>query len=198
MMGYKLENKNTEDEDEEQEDVVTITLEDNHIYFYSEIDRTTIFKLMELLRQAEEYCVIQGYKLRVKIPIYLHINSKGGYVYDAYAAIDVIQSIQVPVYSIIEGATASAGTLISVSCKKRYIRPNAHILIHQISSGYWGKMDEIEDEMYNLKQMTRKIENIYEENTRLTKKQLKEILKHDLWFSSETAILFGLADKIFT
>ena len=42
----KEKNKNDEDEDESENDESNITRENNHIYFYSEIDRNTIFKLI--------------------------------------------------------------------------------------------------------------------------------------------------------
>lgn len=81
-----------------------------------------------------------SFDLNVKnIPIYLHINSFGGSLYDAYAAVDTIKNLRVPVYSIIEGCAASAGTIISVVCTKRFIGKNAHMLIHQLSSSMWGK-----------------------------------------------------------
>ena len=48
-------------------------------------------------------------------PIVLHINSFGGGVFAAFAAIDFIKQSKIPVYTVVEGATASAGTLMSVA-----------------------------------------------------------------------------------
>lgn len=187
--------KNKDDDDDEN-DESNITRENNHIYFYSDIDKTTIFKLISLIREAEEYCFLNSYKLNIDIPIYLHINSRGGYVSEAFIAIDVIISCRVPIYSIIEGATASAGTLISVVCKKRFIRPNSNMLIHQLSSELWGKMSEIEDEFKNLKETMKKIQKIYIKNSKFLKKDLKKILKHDLWLNADKCIEYGLVDEL--
>jgi ATP-dependent protease ClpP protease subunit len=104
----------------------------------------------------------------------------------------------VPIYTVIEGAVASAGTLISVFGAKRYMRPNAHMLIHQLSSSCWGKMQEIEDEYANLKQLMVKIRSIYAERTTIPKKQLRRMLKHDLWFNVDECIENGLVDEIWT
>ena len=188
-----------EDEDSDDEEKETkIYRENNHIYFYTEIDRNTISKLNTLLREAEEYCIITSLKLRLNlIPIYLHIYSDGGYIHAAFAAIDVINSSTVPVYSVIEGATASAGTLISIVCKKRYIRPTAYMLIHQLSSKIWGKMNEIEDEYKNLTQLMKKITTIYTEYSRLGKNKLDKLLKHDLWLDAKKSIKYGLVDELF-
>ena len=176
-----------------------IERESNHIYFYSEINRESIFSLLAHIREAEEDSLYLQYKLNLdEVPIYLHINSYGGSVHAAFAAIDAIQSCRIPIYTIIEGATASAGTLISVVGKKRFIRPNAMMLIHELSAGCWGKMSEIEDEYKNLQDLMVKIKKIYKENTNLSKKELNEILKHDLWFDSDLCLKNGMVDELWT
>ena len=169
----------------------------NHIYFYSEVNRETIYDLCSLIKEAEEECIITSYKLGIdKYPTYIHINSFGGCVFSAFDAIDCIQTSKVPVYSIVQGATASAGTLISVCCEKRFMTKNAHMLIHQLSAGCWGKMSEIEDEFENLKGLMTKIKNIYIENTKIPKKELSKILEHDIWFDFDTSLKFNLVDEI--
>ena len=55
------------------------------------------------------------------LKIYLHINSFGGSVFASLATIDSIRNCKYPVVSIIEGAAASAATLISVVCHERII-----------------------------------------------------------------------------
>ena len=52
------------------------------------------------------------------------------------------------------------------------------MLIHQLSSQTWGKMDELEDEMKNLQQLMNKIKDIYK--AELKGSELDEILKHDV------------------
>lgn len=171
----------------------------NHIYFYSEVDRESVHELINLLREAEEYCMVTCRATSIKtMPIYLHVNSFGGCIFSAFNAIDYIQACKVPVYTIIEGATASAGTLISISGKRRYIRPNAQMLIHQLSSECWGKMSEIEDEYINLKSIMEKLRRHYRTNTKIPEKELRKLLKHDLWLDSDKCIEYGLATKLWT
>ena len=102
--------------------------------------------------------------------------------------------LKVPIYSIIEGCAASAGTLMSIACNKRFIRKNSYMLIHQLSSGCWGKMCEIEDEMENLNDFMEKIKKIYTEKTKIPRKELTELLKHDLWLNSDKCIKYQLVD----
>jgi ATP-dependent Clp endopeptidase proteolytic subunit ClpP len=189
--------KNKIEEPDEEESIKKIKRNNNHIYFYSEVDRESIFELIMHIKDAEEENTITAFKLHIdNIPIFLHINSNGGDIFEAFNAMDVIQACKVPVYTIIEGATASAGTLISVVGSKRYISPNAFMLIHQLSSTCWGKMSELEDEFKNLQELTDKIKEIYIKHTKIPKKELIKLLKHDLWLNSEKSLNYGLVDEI--
>ncbi len=213
-IGKKKKFNRGDDSDEEQELDLTELLkggmlgggmgdsihrDGNHVYYYSEVSRDSAYQLNMLLKEAEEESLIQSLRNHIPpIPIYLHINSYGGEIYAALAVIDVIQSSRVPVYTICEGAIASAGTLISVCGNKRYMRPNAYLLIHQLSSSFWGKMNEIEDEYINLKGLMKKIKGIYKEHCKIPKKELKEILKHDLWWEYDKCLEYGLVDGLWT
>ena len=185
-------------ESDSDEDESKIVRENNHVYFYSEVSRESIFKLNILLRESEKFVHTMSFDLNVKnIPIYLHINSFGGSLYDAYAAVDTIKNLRVPIYSIVEGCAASAGTIISVVCNKRFIGKNAHMLIHQLSSNMWGKMSEIEDEYKHLNELMKQIKRIYGEYTKISKKELTELLKHDIWLNPQTCIKYGLVDDVY-
>lgn len=187
------------DDDDADDDTSgkNIKRKNNHIYFYSEVTRETIFELIMYIKEAEEENLITSLKLHLDtIPIFLHINSKGGSVFDAFNAIDVIQSCRMPIHTIVEGATASAGTLMSVVGEKRYMTKNAFMLIHQLSSVCWGKMSEIEDEFENLQELTEKIKEIYSENTKIPKKELSKLLQHDLWLNSSKSLKYGLVDEL--
>ena len=178
-----------------------IVREYNHIYFHCEVDRDSIFQLATLIREAEEESLITSLKLGMdEIPIYLHINSMGGYIYQALIMIDVMEACKVPIHTIVEGSTASAGTLISIFGKKRYIRPNAFMLIHQLSTDSWGggKMNELEDDFKNLQDLMEKMKKMYKDRTKMNKKELNDILKHDLWFDSDKCIKCGLVDEMWT
>lgn len=191
--------KNDEDDDdgtEEEDKLRKITREGNHIFFHAEVDRGSVFEMIEYLRKCELDNIINAHKMCMdEIPIYLHINSFGGCLFDAMTAIDAIQACKVPVYTIIEGSTASAGTLMSVVGTKRFMRPNAYMLIHQLSAGAWGKMAELEDEFENNKILMDKIKTIYKKHASIPKKELSEILKHDLWWDFDKCKSYGLIDE---
>lgn len=104
--------------------------------------------------------------------------------------------MKTPVYSYIEGMAASAATIISVVCDRRYIYKYSYMLIHQLSGGMWGKFQEMEDDFKSSKDLMNDIKNIYVAHTNLKKKELKDILKHDLWWNSKLCLENGLVDEV--
>jgi ATP-dependent Clp endopeptidase proteolytic subunit ClpP len=192
--GSKTKAEDSDDDDNES----NIYRENNRIYFYSEIDRTSTQTLMKLIREAEQYSFVTAFQLGLEnIPIYLHLSSQGGYIYNALSVVDAIKRSRVPIYSVIEGSVASAGTFISMVCKKRFICPNAFMMIHQLSGGVGGKMGEISDEFTNLKELMEVIKRLYTEHTQLSQKKLNKLLKHDLYLNAKKALKYGLADELY-
>jgi ATP-dependent protease ClpP protease subunit len=72
------------------------------------------------------------------------------------------------------------------------------MLIHQLSSECWGKMSEIEDEFSNLNSIMVRLKTIYKDHTGIPKKELKRLLKHDLWLNSDQCLEYGLVDELWT
>ena len=181
MKNLKFKNTNNQEE-EEEEDLDTseelMEVIDNHIYFYNEVNNNTAFKLnLALHKLIKKHKLMSIQYDSEYIPIKLHINSVGGEVSAAFSIVDTILTSEVPIHTIIEGEAVSAATIISVVGHKRYMNKNAHMLIHQIRAGFWGKMDECTDEMKNIKKYMKKIKNIYQDNTNLSEDKLENILK---------------------
>jgi len=174
---------------------------DNRIYFYSEVDRETVLDLNKTLRIRHNSSVTEQKTMGVEnpVPIYLYIQSYGGSIFSGLSAMDEVLSVrqQVPVYTIVDGCCASAATFISIVGTKRYMKPNAMMLIHQLSSAMWGKYLEFQDEMKNLDMMMEKIRAIYGTYSKVPLGKLDGILKHDLWFDLKTCLRYGLVDEVY-
>jgi ATP-dependent Clp endopeptidase proteolytic subunit ClpP len=173
----------------------------NHIYFNNDINDENAFALNKELRTLENKLLHSAINFGVKpdaLPIYLHITTLGGSIHAAFSIIDCMNGLKVPVYTVCDGLVASAGTIISIAGKKRYMQPNGYLLIHQLSSGVWGKMAEIEDEFDNLKKLMEHVIKHYVENTKLTKKTLEKQLKHDITWNPDECIQRGIIDEIYS
>ena len=86
----------------------------NHIYFYSNVTRESIFKLNKYIREINIDLTRLQEEYNSNFSIYLHINSFGGVVFHALSCLEYIKNSKYPIITIIEGPCASAGTLISL------------------------------------------------------------------------------------
>ena len=183
-----------EDENVEEKEVTAI---DNNIYFYTEVSQKSIKELLMHIKEITKKNQILGITLGIEAPpINLYINSEGGCLYSALSIIDIISLNPVNINTIVSGVCMSAATLILLSGHYKYMMPNSYMLIHNISSGFWGKMHEFEDEMKNLNELTKKLKEIYRKNSNLTKAQLEKLLKTDLLISANECLKYNLIDEI--
>ena len=174
-----------------------ITNVDNHIYFYSEVERPSMLELNKKINELDVKLQTTSLKLGIELPkIYLHINSYGGSIFAGLSTLDTIRNTKCDVITIIEGCAASAGTMISVVGKERYMHKHAYMLIHQLSAGSWGKYSDLVDDMENNTKLMKMIKALYKEYTSVPEKELEEILKHDLWWDAKKCLEYGLIDKI--
>lgn len=179
----------------------------NHIYFYSGIDKKSIITLQKELRTTvdkyrEKMITAQNSGFIIECePIFVHINSPGGVVFDVLSFIDFLTQLKIKhpdlkFNSVVEGATASAGTLMSVVFDKRIITENAYMLIHQLSSAAWGKYSEIKDEVKNLDKLMTRIKYIYKRHCTIPNDKLDKILNHDIYWTANKCLKYGLVDEI--
>ena len=188
---------NEEETEEESDDTNTIKVSGNNIYFYSEITRQSILDLTLIIKELTVKLLNLINVYEVDIPcIKLHINSEGGEVFAVFSILKLIESNTIPIHSIIEGQACSAATMLSVVAEKRFITEHSYMLIHNLSSDFWGKMHELEDEMINLKELTRKIKSIYKTYSTIKKTELEKLLKKDLLLTPNVCKRHGLIDEI--
>jgi len=205
-MKWKYQNEEDKKEEECQQ-IVNITapspsggsvtkIVENNLYFYGDITEANALELNAALYEMDKKLCVTDLFLDVNPNINLHINSYGGSLFAGLATVDAIRNLKSDVHSYIEGAAASAATLISVVCDKRYIGKYSKMLIHQLSATNYGKYTELEDDMENNKHLMDTIKEVYKEYTEVPMKKLNKILKHDLWFDSKTCLELGLVDFI--
>tara|TARA_R110000796_G_scaffold236524_2_gene355988 strand:+ start:1482 stop:2126 length:645 start_codon:yes stop_codon:yes gene_type:complete len=173
-----------------------VEVQDNMVMFYGEVNERNNKILNKVLRGMDKDLQTVKVKYGVEVPIKLYISSYGGSIFSAFSTVDTILTLRTPVHTYIDGSAASAATLISVVAEKRFIHKNSFMLIHQLSSVMWGKYEEMVDEMENLDMLMARIKEIYRDHCSIPKKELTEILKHDLWLDSAKCIKWGLADEM--
>jgi len=90
------------------------------------------------------------------------IDSYGGQVYSLMSMIAAIKNADVPVATIVEGKAMSCGAILFSFGEegRRYMDPHATIMIHDVSSMAWGKVEEVKvsaDETNRLNQIVYKM-----------------------------------------
>jgi ATP-dependent Clp protease protease subunit len=73
------------------------------------------------------------------------IDSYGGQVYSLMSMIGAIRDAEIPVATIVEGKAMSCGAILFSFGKQgmRFMDPNATLMIHDVSSMSYGKIEEI-------------------------------------------------------
>lgn len=177
-----------------------VTRKNNRIHFYADVTKKTCHRLIQLIEEANDELAANDRKYGQKSnnKIFLCINSDGGCVHSALSVIDRILQSEYEIVSIVEGVAASAGTLISMVCHYRYIQPNAQMLIHELSSGTWGKFHEMKEEVGNLEKLHKSLVALYKKYTTLSKRELDKILLHDYMWTAKECKAKGFVDNIKT
>lgn len=130
--------------------------------------------------------------------ITMYINSPGGYVSAETAIFDTMNYVRPDVSTICVGQAASAAAFILASGAKgkRYALKNARIMLHQVSGGADG---HIEDMKIRVKEVDFLNEKMVEELARITKKSVKKIkqdLSRDYFMGADEAQTYGIIDKV--
>ncbi len=130
--------------------------------------------------------------------ISMYINSPGGVVTSGLAIYDTMQYIRPKVSTLCIGQAASMGSLLLTAGEKgkRYVTPNARIMIHQPSGGYRGQATDIEIHAQEILNLKKRLNNLYVHHTGQKLPMIEKSMERDNFMSAEDALKFGLVDEI--
>ncbi|MFJ3384178.1 MULTISPECIES: ATP-dependent Clp protease proteolytic subunit [unclassified Curtobacterium] len=130
--------------------------------------------------------------------IYLYINSPGGSITAGMAIYDTMQFVPNDIVTVGIGLAASMGQFLlsSGTPGKRYITPNARVLLHQPSGGFGGTAADIQTQAKVILDMKQRMAELTAEQTG---KSIEQILKdndRDNWFTAQEALDYGFVDHL--
>ncbi|MBO4904631.1 MAG: ATP-dependent Clp endopeptidase proteolytic subunit ClpP [Lachnospiraceae bacterium] len=130
--------------------------------------------------------------------IHFYINSPGGSVTDGFAIYDTMHYVKCDVATYCIGMAASMGAfLLAGGAKgKRFVLPNAEIMIHQPSGGAKGQATEIEIVAKQILRTKERLNRILSENCGQPFEKVAADTERDNWMSAEEALEYGIVDKI--
>lgn len=128
--------------------------------------------------------------------IQLIVNSQGGYVTSGFAIYDTMKSISSPISTVCSGLAASMGSIIlSAGTKgRRFILPNARVMIHQPSGGAGGAASDIEIQMDEIIKTKKLGAEILAANCGQTVDKIMKDFNRDYWMSAEESVNYGIVD----
>lgn len=173
-------------------DIFSRLLKDRIIFLGSEVNEATANLVVAQLifLHAED----------PKKDIFFYINSPGGSVYDALAIYDTMQYVTNDIQTVGIGVQASAAAFLLSSGTegKRFVLPNATVMIHQPSSGTRGKVTDQEIDLRESLRIKKLLESIMAKNTGQKVEKIHDDMERDKWLTAEEAKKYGLIDAIIT
>ena len=174
-----------------------ISVQENKIYYYAGVNRDSAVELNKKIAELESKSLSLSNSLDIDPPsVKIMINSGGGSIVAGISSMDTIIRSKVPIHTYVDGFAASAATFLSVVGDYRFMSRNSYMLIHQLSSNFWGTYANFEDEKQNLDLMMKTIKGVYKKYTKVPMKELDTILKHDLLWDSQKCLDMGMIDEI--
>jgi ATP-dependent Clp protease protease subunit len=133
-----------------------------------------------------------------KKDIFLYINSPGGSITAGMAIYDTMQFVPNDIVTVGIGMAASMGQLLLTAGTKgkRYITPNARVLLHQPHGGFGGTSSDIQTQAALILDMKKRLAEITAAQTGKTVEQVNADGDRDRWFSAEEALAYGFVDHI--
>lgn len=134
-----------------------------------------------------------------KKDIYLYINSPGGSVTAGLSIVDTMNHIKPHVATVCVGMAASMGSvLLSQGEKgKRFILPNAEVMIHQPWGGVQGQASDIEITARHILKTRDRLNKMLAKATKQPLSRIEKDTDRDFFMDAEEAKAYGIVDEIY-
>jgi len=134
-----------------------------------------------------------------KKDIFLYINSPGGSVTAGLSIIDTMHHIKPDVSTVCVGMAASMGSLILSQGKKgkRFILPNAEVMIHQPSGGAYGQASDIDITAKHINKTRERLNKMLAKATGQKIAKIEADVDRDFFMDANEALKYGIVDKIY-
>jgi ATP-dependent Clp protease protease subunit len=173
-----------------QYDVFSRLLRDRIIFLGTPIDDTVANMIIAQL------LFLQMEDSKKDISIYIH--SPGGYVTAGMAIYDTMQFMTCDVATYCLGMAASmSAVLLSAGTKgKRFILPNARVMIHQPSGGASGQATDISIQAKEILRLKKRLNEIMSYHTGQPVDRVEKDMDRDNYMSAEDARNYGIVDEV--
>lgn len=170
---------------------LTDMLLENRIIFLAGpiVDRTASIVIQQLL-------YLQS--IRRDQDVNLYINSPGGLVDQTLAIYDTIQFMgsEVATYCIGQAASGAAVILMAGSKGKRFILPNAKVMLHQPYGGITGQAEDIRIQAEEVLRDKKRLNEIIAHHTGRNIEDVARETERDRYLNAMEAVEWGVVDEV--
>jgi ATP-dependent Clp protease protease subunit len=130
--------------------------------------------------------------------IRLYVNSPGGDAYAGFAIYDAMQYVKPDVATYCIGMAMSAGALILASgaAGKRFVLPNAKVMIHQGRASSSGQPADIQIAAKEILSLTRKYAETIARHAHRDPEEVMRDIDRDRFLDPHEAVEYRLADHV--
>ena len=130
--------------------------------------------------------------------IQLYINSPGGEISSGFMIYDTMEYIKADVQTICMGMAASMGAFILAAGTKgkRFILPNAEVMIHQPLGQAAGQASDITIMAEHILRLKKNLNDILAAKTGQPLDIIERDTDRDFWMTAEEAVEYGIVDNI--
>jgi len=167
----------------------------SHVFLYGEITPESLEALSNDILEANRAGGNETPAVNPR-PIVIHINSPGGNMDDGLAMRAILGRSKVPVCALVEGMSASAATFVSIFAPYRVMCEDAVCLIHQYSAWMRGRASVIQSLLEEVDTVYRGLVEDYLQHTKIPEKEMRDLLKHDMFMDAKWALSKGVTDRV--
>jgi ATP-dependent Clp protease, protease subunit len=130
--------------------------------------------------------------------INLYINSPGGVVDDTLAIYDIMRFLNCDVATYCIGRAESGGAIVLMAGKKgkRFILPNAKVMIHQPFGGVYGQAADIEIQAEEILKTKATLISIMAKCTGQDLDRVRDDSERDRFFDAAQSVKYGICDEV--
>lgn len=177
---------------------------ERNLYFTSQVDQASIAALSRSIIEINANDVLLKKQYAVygidykPTPIKIYIDSYGGYVYQCFGLLSVMEHSVTPIHTIVTGAAMSCGFMMAISGHKRFAYKHSTLMYHQVSSWAGGKLKDMVEDIEETKRLQDVIEAVTLKKTNISLTTLKDVYsrKFDWFMDADQALKNGCIDAI--
>lgn len=129
-------------------------------------------------------------------PISLHVDAAGGTLEGAFAVIDTIDLLGVPVHATCVGRADGPAAGVLAACDQRRASRSARIRLAAPSSSFQGSAAQAQEWLRAYRDRVERYVQRLSEATGQPRQRVEADLEAKRWFDAEEALRYGLVDEV--